>query len=60
MRSGTAPVPREDGLEINSPIEVQRAIGEDVNPMAFVVARCVQDRDLFHQVSLVFPEPGNK
>jgi hypothetical protein len=46
MRSSTTPVLGEDVLEINCAVEAKTAVGEDVNPVALVVARSVDDGDL--------------
>lgn len=36
----------EDGLKVNSAVEAEGAVVEDVNPVDLVVTRGVEDRDL--------------
>lgn len=46
VRASAAAVLGEDGLEVNSAIEAESAVGQDVNPVGLVVTGSVQDRDL--------------
>lgn len=46
VRASAAAVLGEDGLEVNSAVEAESTVGQDVNPVGLVVTGSVQDRDL--------------
>jgi hypothetical protein len=46
MRPRTTTIPGENSIEINGAVEAQAAVGEDVDPVAFVVTGGVEDGDL--------------
>lgn len=46
MRPGTTTITSEDILKVNSSVEAQTTVRQDINPMTLVVSRSVQDRDL--------------
>lgn len=43
MRSSTTTVAGEDALEIDRPVETETSVGKDVNPVALVVSRGVDN-----------------
>ncbi len=47
VRTGASSRGGKDLLEVDSAVEAETAVREDINPMALVIARSVQDRDLF-------------
>lgn len=51
MRPSTTTVAGEDALEIDCPVEAEASVGKDVNPVALVVSRGVDNRDLFESRS---------
>jgi hypothetical protein len=48
MGTSTTTVPGEDRLKINGSVEAEATIWKDINPMALVVARSIQNGDLVH------------
>lgn len=46
MRAGASTV-LEDALEVDGAVEAQATVLEDINPVALVVARSVDNRDLW-------------
>ena len=51
MRTSSTTIMRKDVFEVDSAVEAQAAVGEDVNPMAFIVTWCVEDRDLRNKLA---------
>lgn len=46
MRTSSTTATSEDVIKINGAVEAQATVGEYVNPMALVITRSVEDRDL--------------
>lgn len=51
VRSGTATGLGEDVLKVNRAVEAEGAVVVDVDPVALVITRCVDDGDLQKDVS---------
>lgn len=49
MRTRTAPVLGEDGLEVNSAVEAETAVGEDIDPVSLVIAGGIEHAYLLSQ-----------
>jgi hypothetical protein len=46
VRTSSTSTLSEDGVEIDGAVEVQSAIRKNIDPMAFVVSRSIEDRNL--------------